>query len=386
VLALTSGCQLLTRSEPAAEAPPPPPARPAPVAEAAPETAVEAAIARAGNESSEIRTTSSAPVMNPNAPLSYTVKRGDTLWGISAMYLRDPWLWPEIWHVNPSVQNPHLIYPGDVLALAYGANGEPQVTVSRGSALRVQPLVRSTALEGPIATIPFDAIKAFLGKPSIVSKDDLKKAPRVAALRDHHMVAGAGNDFYVKGLQDAGPGRYSVVRVGEELKDPETGKALGYMGTYTGAARIDNVAELSRATLIESARETATGDLLIAEDLQSVSTDILPRSAPAGFNGQIMAVVDGVALIGTYQVVAVNRGSKHGLESGHVLAIDEKGEKVADTTCKRSSLSWCVNKKIQLPDERAGTLLIFKTYEQMSYGLVVNTTVPVHVTDRVRTP
>jgi hypothetical protein len=252
--------------------------------------------------------------------------------------------------------------------------------------VRVQPLVRSTALEGPIATIPFDAIKAFLGKPSIVSKDDLKKAPRVAALRDHHMVAGAGNEFYVKGLEDLGPGRYSVVRAGDELKDPETGKVLGYMGTYTGAARIDTVNDLSRATLIDSARETTTGDLLFAEDLQAVSTDILPRSAPAGFSGQIMAVVDGVAMIGTYQVVAVNRGSRHGLESGHVLAIDEKGEQVPDTSCKRSGLSFCRGKTIQLPDERAGTLLIFKTYEQMSYGLVVNTTVPVHVTDRVRTP
>ena len=96
--------------------------------------------------------------MNPSAPLSYTVKRGDTLWDISAMYLRDPWLWPEIWHVNPAVQNPHLIYPGDVLTLAYGANGQPQVSLTRGNAVRVQPLVRSTPLEGPIATIPYDAI------------------------------------------------------------------------------------------------------------------------------------------------------------------------------------------------------------------------------------
>jgi LysM domain len=386
VLALTSGCQLLNRSEPAAVAAPAPQARPAPVAESAPENAVEAAISRAENGVMTTAVAPPAPVMNPSAPLSYTVKRGDTLWDISALYLRDPWLWPEIWHVNPAVQNPHLIYPGDVLTLAYGANGEPQVMLTRGNAVRVQPLVRSTALEGPIATIPFDAIKAFLGKPSIVSKDDLKKAPRVAALRDHHMVAGAGNEFYVKGLQELGPGRYSVVRVGEELKDPETGKVLGYMGTYTGAARIDNVAELSRAMLIDSARETTSGDLLFAEDSQSVSTDILPRAAPAGFTGQIMAVVDGVAMIGSYQVVAVNRGSRHGLESGHVLAIDEKGEQVADTACKRSSLSWCIGKKIQLPDERAGTLLIFKTYEQMSYGLVVNTTVPVHVEDRVRTP
>jgi hypothetical protein len=387
VLALTSGCQLLSKPAPAPEPVAAPQARPAPVANTAPQNAVEAAIARAGTESeTTVTTVTSGPVMNPNAPLSYTVKRGDTLWDISSVFLRDPWLWPEIWHVNPTVQNPHLIYPGDVLTLARGADGRAQVTVSRGSALRVQPLVRSTPLEGPVATIPFDAIKAFLGKPSIVSKEDLKNAPRVAGLRDRHMVAGEGHEFYVKGMQDLGPGRYSLVRVGEELKDPESGKALGYMGTYTGAARVDAVADLSKAVLIQSSRETTAGDLLFAEDMQSVSSDFLPRSPPAGVDGQIMAVVDGVKLIGSYQVVAINRGAQHGIETGHVLAIDEEGEVVKDGACKRNRMSFCANKTIQLPSERAGTLLVFKTYEQMSYGLVLNTTVPVRVTDRVRTP
>ena len=384
ILALAQGCQLLSRNEGAAEAPTAPVARPAPAPEAAPMNAVDAAIARAGTEPAAAAV--AAPVVvNSSAPLSYTVKSGDTLWDISAMYLRDPWLWPEIWHVNPSVQNPHLIYPGDTLTLAYGANGQPQINLTRGNAVRVQPLVRSTALEGPIATIPYDAIKAFLGKPSIVSKDDLRTAPRVAALRDRHMVAGAGHEFYVKG-RDVAAGRYSIVHVGDELKDPETGKVLGYMGTFTGSARIDVASALSRAMMLESARETNAGDLLFAEDLQSVSTDILPRAAPAGVDGQIMAVVDGVSLIGQHQVVAVNRGTRHGLQAGHVLAIDQKGEVIADGACKRSSLSWCIGKKIKLPEERAGTLLVFKTYEQMSYGLIVSTTGPVRVTDRVRTP
>jgi LysM repeat protein len=387
VLALTSGCQILSRAESAPEPVAAPQARPAPVVAAPPQSAVDAAIAKAGTEPQQtVVVPAPAPVMNPSAPLNYTVKRGDTLWDISAMYLRDPWLWPEIWHVNPAVQNPHLIYPGDVLTLARGANGEPQITLVRGNALRVQPLIRSTPLEGPIATIPYDAIKAFLGKPSIVSKDDLKNAPRVAGLRDRHMVAGAGHEFYVKGMLEHGPGRYSVVRVGEELKDPESGKVLGYMGTYTGAARIDQIAELSKAQLIDSARETTAGDLLFAEDTQTVSSDLLPRAPPAGVNGQIMAVVDGVSLIGSNQVVAVNRGSKHGLETGHVLAIYENGEVVADGSCKQERWAFCGNKTITLPSERAGSLLIFKTYEQMSYGLVVNTTVPVRVTDQVRTP
>ncbi len=387
VLALASGCQLLTPSESALPPPAPPPAPVAKAAAPAPElNAVEAAIARAAAEPQPVVAPAPVVVVNPTAPKSYTVKSGDTLWDISAMFLRDPWLWPEIWHVNPAVQNPHLIYPGDVLTLAYAANGEPQVTLTRGNVVRVQPLLRSAPLEGPIATIPFDAIKAFLGKPSIVSKDDLKNAPRVAGLRDRHLVAGAGHDLYVKGMQNLGPGRYTVVRVGEELKDPENGKVLGYMGTYTGAARVDQITDLSRATLIDSARESASGDLLFAEEAQTVSSDLQPRSPPAGVSGQIMAVVDGVALIGSYQVVAINRGSTHGLETGHVLAIDQVGEVVKDGSCKQSRWSFCGNKTIALPSERAGTLLVFKTYDQMSYGLVLDASVPLRVSDRVRTP
>jgi hypothetical protein len=390
---LLAGCQTLSGGEPVAAAPPPPPARPAPVATAAPQNAVEAAIARAASEPKAPVAAPAPvpmPVMKATAPLTYTVKPGDTLWGISSMYLRDPWLWPEIWHVNSAVQNPHRIYPGDVLTLAYGGNGEPQLTLnpSPANTVRVQPLLRATPLEGPVATIPYDAIKAFLGKPSIVSKDDLKSAPRIAGLRDRHLVAGAGHEFYVKGMQNSTPGRYSVVRVGDELKDPETGKVLGYMGTFAGAARIDQVAELSKARLIDSARETVAGDLLFAEDAQTVGADLLPRSAPGGVNGQIMAVVDGVALIGAYQVVAINRGSSHGLAAGHVLAIDSVGEVVADASCKAAQKRWayCGNKTLTLPSERAGTLLVFKTYEQLSYGLVVDATVPLRVTDRVRTP
>jgi LysM repeat protein len=389
-LTLAGGCQSLSNGK-AAEAPQTPVAHATMPVTAAPDNAIDAALARGDSPDAAAAPAPATPAMNPNAPLSYTVKRGDTLWDISAMYLRDPWLWPEIWHVNPSVQNPHLIYPGDVLTLAYGANGEPQVSIARGNAVRVQPLVRSTTLDGPIASIPYEAIAAFLGKPSIVSKEDMRSAPRVAALRDRHVLGGAGYEFYVKGLEQQGPGRYLVVHVGDALKDPETGKVLGYMGTYTGTARVDNATvdsstNVSRAMLIESARETMAGDLLFAEDLHSVSTDFAPRAPPAGVDGQIMAVVDGVALIGQYQVIAINRGTRHGLATGHVLAIDQNSETIPDASCRRSSVSWCLGKNVNLPHERTGTLLVFKTYQQMSYGLVVNATVPIRVKDRVRTP
>jgi LysM repeat protein len=388
-VSMLGGCQFLSPRGPANDSPAPVVTPNSTVAAAAPESAVDAAIARAGTataqEVGEVANLGDA-VVNSSAPKTYVVKRGDTLWDISAMYLRDPWLWPEIWHVNPAVRNPHLIYPGDVLNLAYGAKGEPQLRLIRGDALRVSPLVRSQPIDGPIPTIPYDSIKAFLGHPSILSKSDLRNAPHVAALRDRHVISGNGQTIYVKGLKNSNVGRYSIVRPSGELKDPENGKVLGYMGIYTAAARIESVDDLTRATLIDSARETHAGDLLFADELQSLSADILPRAPPAGVKGQIMAVVDGVSLIGQYQVVAINRGSKHGLATGHVLAIDQRGEVVSDAACRQSSLSWCIGKKIKLPNERAGTLLVFKTYDTMSYGLIVSATVPVAVADIVRTP
>jgi hypothetical protein len=393
-----AGCQYLPHKgpapAPAPEAAPAPAVQPAPRAAAAPApTAVEAAIARAALEPRVTVAPEPAPApavaIKSTAPLSYTVKSGDTLWDISSMYLKDPWLWPEIWHVNPAVENPHLIYPGDVLTLATGANGQPEVTVTRvatGPVIRVQPLLRKTPIEGPIATIPYDAIKAFLGRPSFVSKDDLKSAPRIAGLRDHHIVAGAGQDIYIKGMQNQEPGRFAVVRVGDELKDPDTGKVLGYMGIHAGTARVDRITDVTKAQLVDSARESVAGDLLFAEEAQSVSRDLLPRSPPAGVDGQIIGVVDGVAVIGTYQVVAINRGTSNGIQAGHVLAIDSVGEVVPDGSCKQERWSFCGNKTITLPSERAGTLLVFKTYDKLSYGLIVDASVPIRVTDRVRTP
>ena len=390
LLMLLSGCELLGfgTKEKVEE---PEPVVAAPVeAPTEPENAIDAALARAGNPAPDQAQQETADLagarVNASAPLSYTVKRGDTLWGISAMYLRDPWLWPEIWHVNPGVRNPHLIYPGDQLALAYGSDGQPQLRLTRGDALRVSPLVRSNPIDGPIATIPFEAIQAFLGRPGILSKEDLHEAPYVVGMRDRHIVAGADMQAYVKGLKGAS-GRHTIVHPGEEIRDPETGDVLGYMGIYTGTARIEPTeSKLSRAVLLESARETLKGDLVFADDTQVTSADIVPHAPPAGLKGQIMAVYDGVQLIGQYHVVAVNRGTKHGLETGHVLAVDLRGEVVQDPGCRRSMWAWCYGENVRLPDERAGTLLVFKTYDRMSFGLIVNATAPLSVADVVRTP
>jgi hypothetical protein len=383
-----AGCAFFQspKAAPVAEAAPP---APAPVADTSPTSSVDAALARAPSSTTETSGPaayeSAGPALLPSAPKSYTVQRGDTLWGIASMYLRDPWLWPEIWYVNPDVRNPHLIYPGDVLALAFGADGRPQLRLERGNAARVEPLVRSSPIDGPIATIPYSAIAAFLGRPSVMSREEAETAPQVVALRDEHMVGANGHEVYIRGLKNATAGRYNIVRQAQPLKDPDTGKVLGYMGLYTGAARIERLDRISKGVLTDSARETQAGDLLFADDVQA-TLDFVPHAPAKPVAGRIMSVVDGVMLIGPNQVIAINRGTRDGLEPGHVLAIDDAGDKVR-APCRRTLSDWCVGgSKVQLPDERAGTVLIFKTYDHMSYGLIVSALYPVRVADRVRNP
>ncbi len=155
-------------------------------------------------------------------------------------------------------------------------------------------------------------------------------------------MASLSDSVYVKDMQAHGPGRYAIVRVGDQLKDPETGRVMGYMGTYAASVRFDQVnGPVSRGLLVESSREAVAGDLLFSEDVQVPSSDIVPHAPPANFTGQIMAVVDGVSQIGQYDVVAINRGSNQGLEVGHVLAIDQKGEVVPDGSCKTFGRTSC---------------------------------------------
>jgi LysM repeat protein len=392
LLGLAAGCQTSGGKVEADEAP-------TPVAQSrgeapdTPRTAIDYALEREASGAAVTTVPGDATAnlagvaVNSSAPLTYTVKRGDTLWGISAMYLRDPWLWPEIWHVNPSVTNPHLIFPGDQLTLATGANGEPQLRLVRGDAVRVTPMVRSKSLDGPIANIPYEAIQAFLGRPGLLSRDDVRNAPYVVGMRDRHVAAGTDMQVYVKGLDRAAAGRYSIIHAGEELTDPDTGAHVGFMGLYSATARIEPTgSELSRAYLLDSARETLRGDLVFQEDLDSVAEDIVPRAPPADIDGQIIGIVNGIYLVGQYQVIAINRGERHGLGVGSVLAIDQRGERVSDPGCDRKRTSACFNRTVRLPDERAGTLLVFKTYDRMSYGLVVTATAEMRVGDRVRAP
>ena len=369
------------RSTPA-EAPPPS----QPVGDS--RTAMQAAIdaAPASSLPSSVPTTTIA--LAPNAPETYVVKRGDTLWGIARVFLRDPWYWPEIWQVNPQIQNPHLIYPGDTLRLVY-INGQPRVVLQRGDVVRVDPRVRSEALESAVTTIPYETVAAFMSKPFVLANDEVKGAPYLFAARDVHVVMAAGNTVYASGFsRPAELGQiFNVVRIGDALRDPDDNKIVGYDGIYTATGHVTRAGEPTTLILTESSLEAEAGDKLFP-GLVDVPLDFIPSAPKAKINGRIMAVRDGVTMIGQYQVVVINRGARDGLAPGNVLAVFGKGDKVRDNheTGFVNFTSDIFAKKVRLPDERNGPFMVFKTFDRISYGLIMEATDIIRVADRVENP
>ncbi len=352
-------------------------------------TAMEAAIdAGASNAAPATEEAQGAPAINPNAPDSYVVKRGDTLWGIAKVFLRDPWFWPEIWQVNPQVHNPHLIYPGDTLRLVY-INGRPTLMLQRGGDARVLPRVRSQPLESAVTTIPYETVAAFMSKPSVLAQEQIKGAPYVLATRDMHVVMADGDTLYARGFStpaEVGT-HYNVVRVGDALRDPDDGdRIVGYDGIFTGAGHVTRVGDPTTLIMTESARETEAGDKLFAGGVD-VPLDFIPAAPKNKISGRIMAVSNGVSVIGQYEVVVINRGARDGLAPGNVLAVYEAGAEVHDTADKGFfSMSRVGAEKVHLPDERSGTFMVFKTFDHMSYGLIMEATSLIRVADRVENP
>lgn len=357
-------------------------------------TATEAATSGASTSAaaSQALPGDSGSIINPNAPKSYTVKRGDTLWGIASTFLRDPWLWPEVWYINPQVANPHLIYPGDTLALAYGRDGKPVIRLEQGGAARLDPRLRSSPLDGAVPTIPYSAISAFLSRPSVLTKDQIREAPHVVAFKDEHVVAGTGHEVYIADLKATPNSRFSVVHVGDELRDPDDNKVVGYQGIYTATALVSQPGSPTKALLIDTSRETVQGDKVLTADLD-VPLNFMLRAPRNDVHGRIISVIDGTQTIGQYQVVVINRGKRHGIDAGHVLAVDQAGKVVHDVYGKQPAYARYLGgvgtsfaPKVKLPDERAGTLLVFKSFDRISYGLIVGAANVIHVHDVVHNP
>ncbi len=317
--------------------------------------------------------------LNPQHPDRYVVVKGDTLWDISGMFLNSPWLWPEVWYVNPQIENPHLIYPGDVITLVY-IDGKPQLRVQRGpQTIKLSPTARASRIDEAIPTIPVDAIRQFLTQPLVVEEGELDAAPYVVDSPDEHIVTGAGDRVYVRGIDNTDYGRYSLFEKGGAYTDPQTKEVLGHEALYLGEGRVQRFDEVSTLKLNRTNREISIGDRLLPVKADEIHTTFLPRPPEADINGQIISVVDGVSQIGQYQIVVINRGEREGMEVGHVLRIQQRGATVRDTVPEKSEM-------VTLPNEDAGVLMIFRTFEKVSFGLVMEATRAIHVLDHVVTP
>jgi len=348
--------------------------------------------ATAQDSTRTIATGSNIPLAS-NAPDEYVVKAGDTLWDISKVYLRDPWYWPEIWYVNPQVANPHLIYPGDVLKLVY-IDGQPRLTIAEraeggAGTKRLSPQVRREELSRAITAIPHDVIAGFAGRPVLLDKDEVNKAPYVVAMRDDHVIAAIGNEVYARGIKNAElESRYSIIHVEGELVDPDTKKLLGYTGVYVGSGPVATQGDPAKLVLTESTREVLQGDKLFPESVEA-GADFVPHSPEQDVDATVIAVKD-MTIMGQYNVVALNRGSKAGLEAGHVLAVEKAGDVVRDKYSKGGlnarTGSLKRGKNVQLPSERAGLVMIYKTYDRMSFALVMEATHEIHEGDRAVRP
>ena len=329
-----------------------------------------------------------------NAPDTYTVKRGDTLWDISKLFLKSPWRWPELWGMNlQQIRNPHLIYPGQMLYLDK-SNGRARLRMGQpvggDGTVKLSPRVRSEMLgDGAIASIPFNLIEPFLNEAIIFQGNELDLAPRIVAAQEGRVLLSRGETAYVRG--ELGADRaFRIFREAKALKDPATGQILGYEAAYVGAAEYvregatragaDGKPEIVPATItITSTRQEANvGDRLSPVPAREFS-NYAPHAPAGALNGQIVSIYGDGLSAGQNQIVALNRGATDGMERGHVLALWTAGSKVIDRTDPaRASLA--------LPDERHGLLFVFRVFDRMSYALILSVKDPVKPGDRFTQP
>lgn len=314
-------------------------------------------------------------------PQQYSVARGDTLWDISARFLQQPWQWPQVWAVNPQVRNPHLIYPGDVLNLVY-LDGQPRIVLQRGESrgtVRLSPQVRREALAEAIPTIPLGKINSFLLSNRIVDDAaELERAPYILAGNAERVVSGAGDRIYARGDFAAGPAVYGLFRRGKVYSDPKSGEVLGInlddIGSAEVVARKDDIATLR---LTRTTQEVRLADRLLPTEARQISSTFMPAAPVEAIDGLILDVPRGVTQVGLLDVVTLDKGRRDGLDEGHVLAVYKTGETVRDRV---------TGERIKVPDERAGLLMVFRSYDKLSYGLVLMAQRQLAVGDKIRNP
>lgn len=358
-------------------------------------------------------------VLKNNHPDRHVVVKGDTLWGISGKFLKDPWQWPKVWKLNRSqIKNPHLIYPGDVVFLDM-SSGSPELKLL-SETITLQP----GAVEEPldrvaISTIPLSVIAPFLSQPLTIEKDQLADSPRIIAAQDDRVALSPGTRIYIDKIKEGDALHWYIYRPAENLVDPDTREVLGVEATYLGEAKITQYGEPASADITKAKEEIFTKDRLVPAD-EEVITNFVPHAPDFATSGRIINIYGGLAEAGPQSIVCISRGAADGIEIGHVLAINRYGRVIKDPEYSKekessakqkangvdSDLTYDAEGKpimsskgesknaklmlepgmIKLPDERIGLLMVFRVFDRVSYGLVMQASRTVNKLDSVNTP
>lgn len=343
--------------------------------------------------------------LKPDHPERYTVVKGDTLWDISARFLKSPWMWPKIWKINQEIKNPHLIYPGDVIVFRM-VDGKPELSVLRketvtapglpslpesakerepaaaaipsdGRTVKLSPQVHSEPLDAAIPTIPPNAILPFLTRPLVVDKNELEQAGYITTGLDDRIALGNGSQFYARGLKDDGPEYYQIVRLGDPIRNPETGELLAYEALYLGNAHRLETGDPSKLVVTEVKQEIIPTDRLVEAPKKASMPYYYPHAPKTQVEGRIVSALNAVAEIGPFSVIGITLGTREGIEEGNVLRVMRHAGLHKDPVTRE---------RYKLPDEESALVMVFRTYEKMSYALVMTATQPVHMLDAVITP
>ncbi len=350
--------------------------------------------------------------INPSHPNQYTVVEGDTLWDISGKFLNHPTQWPQLWSYNSQIKNPHLIYPGQTVYFSV-VDGKPRLSFSRGNEPyqdsgampssdtcvvseedvhngrtsfamaqggKLSPCIRETSQKNAIQLIPTETIAKYLTSPRVVGVNELNTAPYVVDFAGEHLIAATGDKLYVRSIIEPQTSTYTLYRAGETFKSPETGEVLGYEAKYIADTSLVQEGDPATVVIDKSISEIMLGDRLMPKPEEQFTLNYFPRPPEESIKGNIIYVLDGVNQIGKYNVVVLDKGSKDGLLPGHELDIYKRGR------IARDSYSVIRNDQVKLPDEIAGTLMVFRPFERVSYALVMKASQAVHVFDKVQTP
>ncbi len=334
--------------------------------------------------------------LQENRPERYTVQKGDTLWGIAGKFLKQPWRWPDIWRMNrDQIKNPHLIYPGDVIALDK-INGEWQLSLNRRD-VRLSPTARIDTLQAePIPSIPPGDLTPYLTQPIITGPDGLPGAARIIAARDNRVVRGEGDSVYAVSIDEKLGTEWVIYRPGKVLRSFDGNETLGYEMRYLGTARVERFGEVSRMLITTAREEILLNDLLVPAPRETL-VNYVPHAPDVAIDSRIIELYNAGTEAGRGFIVVLDRGARDGLEVGNVLAIyhpapvipDPRPYEGPDVFSKLSEASKVIvppTKFLNVPPERSGLLFVFRVFDRVAYAILLNTSEPVVVGDMARKP